>query len=137
MNAILNPDQQGSLTRFNRFMDSLFSSTESWLPPVDVKKTESEIIFEMELPGLGPDDVTVELVGRNLNIYGARKFEKEDKKDNYVRVERSAGSFKRTFLIDEDIEPENVKAKFDNGVLFVTLPLSEIEPVRSINVEVK
>ena len=91
-------------------------------PRIDVSETETELNIEAELPGVDEKDVELILSDGRLTIKGEKKHEKEEKKKDYHLVERSYGSFARTLGLPFDVDPEQVKASFDKGVLRVTVP---------------
>jgi HSP20 family protein len=91
-------------------------------PKLDVSETETEVKVEAELPGVDEKDVEVTLSDGRLTIKGEKKQEKDEKKKDYHLVERSHGSFARTVGLPFEVDPEQVKASFANGVLTVTLP---------------
>jgi HSP20 family protein len=91
-------------------------------PQVDVKETDQEIKVLAELPGLDEKDVEVSLNRDRLTISGEKKQETEDKGENYYRMERSYGAFKRSIPLTTEVEADKVEASFKNGVLTVTLP---------------
>jgi HSP20 family protein len=95
------------------------------MPTVDVKDTQNEFVFVVELPGVNERDIEVEVVGDNLTIRGKREFSSEEKKDDYVRIERNYGSFLRTFALDVPVKPEKVTATFKDGLLTVSVPKAE------------
>lgn len=108
------------------------SERANWYPPVDVVETDNEIKFVMDLPGLSEKDVTVEIQDDRLTLKGERKFAKDEKKDNYVVCERSHGSFVRQFRLDAPVNPNQIRAQFDHGVLNVTLPKIEVTAPKKI-----
>ena len=91
---------------------------------VDVKENESEYVVEAELPGAEKDDITLELRDELLTISVEKKDEIEEENDNYIRRERHFGSMSRSFYVD-NIDGEKVNAKFENGILYITLPKKE------------
>ncbi len=117
------------------FQKGLFGGREGF-PAVNVSETEKEIRVEAELPGLEPGDVEVSLENGALVIRGEKKFEGEEKKENFHRIERSYGSFTRAVPLPAKVESKGVKAKFEKGVLRVTLPKAEPgKPPQKIKVE--
>ncbi|HEX6098721.1 MAG TPA: Hsp20/alpha crystallin family protein [Thermoanaerobaculia bacterium] len=108
-----------------------------WSPTSDVIESKDEIVIKSELPGLDEKNVDIELEGGMLTIKGQRNAEKESEEKGYRRVERSYGSFLRTFVLPPTVEPEKVSATFTNGLLEVHLPKKEGAKPRSIKVEVK
>jgi len=91
-------------------------------PSIDVRETEKELVVEAELPGMDEKDVNVTLSSGVLTLKGEKKSEREEKKDDYHLMERSYGSFQRSFQLADTIDPDKVTATFDKGVLRVTLP---------------
>ncbi len=106
------------------FRKSVFGRQEGF-PAVNVSETEKEIRVEAELPGLDAKDVDVSLEGAALIIKGEKKFEGEEKKDNFHRIERSYGTFTRAVPLPGKVNPKGIAAKFEKGVLHVTLPKAE------------
>jgi len=108
-----------------------------WIPPVDIKETENELIVKADIPDLEMKDIDVHMENGNLTIRGERKFEAEKEEGGWHRVERSYGTFERVFTLPETVDPEHVKADYKNGTLTVTLPKKEVAKPRQIKVEVK
>lgn len=94
-------------------------------PHIDVSETDKEVRICAELPGVKEDDVDVTLNDDVLTIRGEKKFERKDEKENYHFMERSYGSFQRSLRIPYRVNPDEVKADFENGVLTVSLPKSQ------------
>lgn len=111
------------------------SPSAGWLPSVDVKETEKEFVLSVELPGVNPKDVSVEVKDGTLTISGEKKFESEEKKDRYHRVERCYGSFSRSFTLSEKVDETKIGATNKDGVLTLTLPKKE--EVRPRKIEIK
>src|SRR5689334_18567685 len=130
------PERLHSFERFSKMMEDVFGGTnEVWTPVVDVKETPGEIVFVAELPGMQMKDVEVEFNGDILTIRGTREFHQEDNKEDYVRLERSYGTFLRSFTIDGSVKPEAIHASFQNGLLTVTLPKAANRPSRKIPIK--
>lgn len=91
-------------------------------PRLDVTETDQEVKITAELPGLEEKDIDVSLSHDTLTISGEKKNEKEDKSENYYRLERSYGSFQRAIALPAEVDGDKVKATFKNGVLQITLP---------------
>src|SRR5919198_1184765 len=106
----------------------------AWTPNVDIYENKDEIILEAELPGMNREDFELTIENNVLTLRGERRFEKKDDSDNYHRVERSYGSFTRSFTLPQTVSPENVTAEYNNGVLRVTLPKREETKARRIQV---
>jgi HSP20 family protein len=107
-----------------------------WLPAMDLVETEDHFVLKADLPGLSESDVNVEVEDNVLTLSGERKAEHEDKREGYVRVERSFGSFRRSLTLPEGIDPEAVQASFDNGVLEVRIPKPEERKPRKVAIQV-
>jgi HSP20 family protein len=107
-----------------------------WTPSVDISETEGEYQIKAEIPDVKKEDVKVTLEDGVLTIQGERKYEKEEKGKKYHRIERSYGSFVRTFSLPDVIDEEKVKAEFKDGVLNLHLPKSEKAKPKAIDVKV-
>jgi len=107
-----------------------------WTPSVDISETEGEYQIKAEIPDVKKEDVKVTLEDGVLTIQGERKHEKEEKGKKYHRIERSYGSFVRTFSLPDVIDEEKVKAEFKEGVLNLSLPKSEKAKPKAIDVKV-
>jgi HSP20 family protein len=116
-------DRFRSFENFNKMMDDVFANwSANWAPMVDVKETEKELQFVFELPGINEKDVNVELRDKVLTVSGKREFAEEEKKEDFVRIERSYGAFQRAFTLDTAVKPDQIKAMFKDGLLTVTVP---------------
>lgn len=123
------------------FMTSLprsFSQEEmasgGWSPSVDIYESENEIVLEAELPGMRREDFEVSIENNVITLKGERRFEKKEEGDNYHRVERSYGSFTRSFSLPRTVSAEETSADFKNGILRVSLPKREEAKARRIEV---
>jgi HSP20 family protein len=96
-------------------------TTTTFAPPVDVYEDEHNITLKIEVPGIDEKDIDVRIENNTLTVHGERKFEKEEKEENYRRVERQYGSFTRSFTLPTTVDPEKVQADYDKGVLNVKL----------------
>ena len=108
---------------FNDDMLSKFNSSGSF--KTDIKETPEEYIVHAELPGVKKEDIKIDYNNNYLTISATRNNESEEKKDNYIRRERSYGSVSRGFYIS-NVNKDSIKAKFDNGVLNIELPKKEL-----------
>jgi HSP20 family protein len=104
----------------------------SWVPAVDVQETQEAYKLYAELPGLKKEDIQITLEHNVLRLSGERKFERDVKKESFQRIERTFGSFTRSFALPTQVNPEGVQATFDNGVLTVTVPKKEEAKPRTI-----
>lgn len=109
----------------------------NWSPTCDVVETKDDIVIKAELPGINEKDVNVEIEGGVLTLKGERKTETETKENDYRRVERSYGSFLRSFTLPPNVAADKIFASFANGLLEVHLPKSESAKPRLIKVDVK
>jgi HSP20 family protein len=98
------------------------SALTAWAPPVDIYETENELVLKADLPDLNEKDLDIRIENNMLTIQGERKFEETVNKDNYLRVERSFGSFTRSFSLPNTVDTEGIHAEYRNGVLTVQLP---------------
>lgn len=112
-------------------------TTSEWAPAVDITEDEKEFLIKAELPEVKKDDIKVSVEDGVLTISGERKFEKEEKNKRYHRVERSYGSFLRSFTLPEDVSPDKVKADFKDGLLTLHLPKSARTPSKAMQVAVE
>jgi HSP20 family protein len=102
------------------------SNVDSFSPRIDITDKEGNIHVEAEIPGVNKKDLKITLQDNILTIEGEKKKEEEKEEKNYYRTERVYGSFKRSFTLPVEVNPDNVKAKFDNGIL--AIELERIEP---------
>ena len=107
----------------------------AWNPSVDIFENKDQIVLEAELPGIKAEDVNISIENNILTIHGERKFEKKDEGDNFHRVERSYGSFTRSFTLPPTVSSENANAEFENGVLRLTLAKREEAKPRRIEIK--
>jgi HSP20 family protein len=107
-----------------------------WTPSADISETDTAYLIKAEIPGVNKEDVKVTLENGMLTIQGERKMEKEEKGKKYHRIERSYGSFMRSFRVPDDADESAVKAEFKDGVLNVTLNKSAKAKPKAINVSV-
>jgi HSP20 family protein len=114
---------------------TVFGREGKFLPEANIVETEKAIEVAVELPGLKPEEVKVEMKDKALLITGEKKEEKEEKGKTFHRIERRAGAFRRTFPMPVEVVEEKVEARFANGVLKVTLPKAEHAAARHIEVK--
>jgi len=108
----------------------------SWTPAVDIAEHDDEYKVKVELPGVNKEDVKITLESNILTIRGEKKQEKETKKENYHRVERSYGSF-RSFTLPTTVKSDKIDAVYKDGILSVSLPKAEEAKPKQIEVKVK
>ena len=105
-----------------------------FLPAVDIRETPEQLTIVAELPGLDKKDVAITIENQVLTIAGERSFEKETKDEICHRIERSYGSFSRSFTLPTNLKTDKVEAKFDNGVLTVLVPKAEETKPRKVTI---
>jgi HSP20 family protein len=127
------PGMRNLQDTFNRLFEP---SLRPWTPAVDIVETENEMLLKMDVPGTELKDIDIRLENDTLTIKGERKFEHEAQGKGYHRIERSYGTFARSFTLPNTLDTENVRADFKNGVLTVTLPKKDVAKPRSIKVEI-
>src|SRR6266700_4732461 len=111
-------------------------TTTNFAPPVDVYEDEHSITLKIEVPGIDEKDIDVRIENNTLTVHGERKFEKEEKEENFRRVERQYGSFTRSFTLPNTVDNENVSANYDKGVLKISLPKKAEAKPKQIKVNV-
>ncbi len=109
----------------------------NWIPPVDIYETTDEIILKAELPEVKKDEVEINVDNNILTLTGKREFEKETEKENFHRIERSYGGFKRSFNLPATIDQEKIDADFKNGILKITMRKKEESKPRQIEIKSK
>src|SRR3954470_1864571 len=108
----------------------------SFVPPVDVYEDEHNLVLKLEIPGLNDEDINVSVENNTLTVQGERKFEKEEKEENYRRIERQYGSFTRSFSLPPTVNPESVQANYEKGVLKIKLEKKAEAKPKQIKVNV-
>lgn len=108
-----------------------------WLPPVDIYETKDKMVIEAEVPGVNKDDLKIEYSDGILTIRGERKLEREVKEEDYHRLERSYGSFQRSFTLPSTLDVEKISATYKDGVLRIEIPKQEKAKPKEIKIEVK
>ena len=123
---------------FNRLFDTLFqpvnTNAQRWAPPMDLVEAEDHFVLKADLPGLGDDDVTIEVQDGTLTISGERKSEHEKREKGWYRLERSFGRFSRSLTLPEGVDADKIQASFDKGVLEVRIPKPEERKPRRISI---
>jgi HSP20 family protein len=135
---------QDRIDRMNRLFRESYRSegpeealtTTSFAPPVDIYEDEHNITLKMEVPGIDEKDIDARIENNTLTIRGERKFEKDEKEENFRRVERQYGSFTRSFTLPSSVETENVQANYDKGVLEIRLAKKAEAKPKQIKVKV-
>ena len=141
-------DPIGELSSIHERMNRLFGEAfgparaqeegwiRSWEPAVDIYETDDAIVVKAEVPGVEREQVHVEVKDGILTLRGERKFERDVKEESYHRVERSYGTFLRSFSLPVSVDQDQVKATFRDGVLEVELPKKEQAKPKQIQVNI-
>ena len=108
----------------------------TWAPPVDIYETADTIVVNAEVPGIPQEAIDIQVADGVLTIKGERKFENEQKNENFHRVERSYGSFIRSFSVPPTVDVERISATYDHGVLRLELPKKEERKPRKVEVRI-
>jgi HSP20 family protein len=130
--------------RMNRFVRESYSpegpeealTTTSFAPPVDIYEDEHNITVKMEVPGIDEKDIDVRIDNNTLSVHGERMMEKEEKEENFRRVERQYGSFTRSFTLPSSVDSGQVSAHYDKGVLKINLAKKAEAKPKQIKVNV-
>ena len=108
----------------------------SFIPPVDVYEDAHQLVLKLEVPGIKQEDLDVQVENQTLTVKGERKFEKNEKEENFHRIERRYGSFVRSFTLPQSVDAGSVKANYDNGVLTVSFAKKEAAKPKQVKVEI-
>jgi HSP20 family protein len=111
-------------------------TTAAFVPPVDIYEDEHKIVLKLEVPGMKESDLDIQLENNVLTVKGERKFEKEEKEENFHRIERRYGSFFRSFTVPNTVNPEGVKASYEAGVLRLELEKRPEAKPKQIKVQI-
>ena len=119
--------------RISPFQDRDFMS----FPKVDIKENKKEVLVSAELPGMEVDDIDISLNDNVLTLRGEKKQESKDERENYYHMECSYGSFNRNIVLPGDVESDNVKAEFKNGILKVSMTKKPEDQQKAKRIEIK
>src|SRR2546428_11039629 len=111
-------------------------TTRTFAPAVDVYEDEHNVTLKIEVPGIDEKDIDVRIENNTLTVHGERNFEKEEKEENYRRIERQYGSFTRSFTLPSTVDPNNFQAHYEKGVLKIKLAKKAEAKPKQINVNV-
>ena len=129
-------------SQLNRLFSDFFGRTSQeqnltpWVPAVDILENEHELVVKADLPDIKPEELDIRVENNILTIRGERKFEKKSEEKNYLRVERSYGSFARSFSLASTVNTEAIKADYKDGVLALSIPKREEAKPKQIKVSV-
>jgi len=135
---------QDRINRMNRLFQESYRpevpeealTTTSYAPPVDIYEDEHNITLKLEVPGIDEKDIDVRIENTTLTVRGERKIEKEEKEENFRRVERQYGEFTRSFTLPSSVDLAQVSARYDKGVLRINLPKNAEAKPKQIKVTV-
>ncbi len=127
-NRLLNGAQ------FTPALPSEDSSISSWKPNADIFDQDDKIIIRADLPGVDKKDIHIDLKDNVLTLEGERSHEEEVNEDNYYRKERVHGKFLRSFMLHEGMDPDKIKAEYNDGVLNIEIPKPEEKKPKKISV---
>jgi HSP20 family protein len=136
--------QQDRMNRMNRLFRESYSAegpeealtTTSFAPPVDIYEDEHNITLKLEVPGIDEKDIDVRIENTTLTVHGERKIEKDEKEENFRRVERQYGEFTRSFTLPSSVDPGQVTADYAKGVLKINLAKKAEAKPKQIKVNV-
>jgi HSP20 family protein len=139
--AELNTIQNEMNRLFNNLFDAPTGGSGSgtqarrWIPAMDLVETTDHYVLRADLPGLGDEDVNVQLEDSVLTISGERKTEQHTEPEGYYRLERAFGGFSRSLTLPDGIDPDSIQAHFDRGVLEITIPKPEQKKARQVQIK--
>lgn len=119
------------------FMRRPVLAEEQIFPSVDIYEEGNDLVVKAEVPGIRKEDIDVRITEDTITISGEKKKEEKVERKDYYRIERSYGSFSRSFALPQDLEVDKAKAKFENGVLEVRIPKSEKAKKKEIKISVE
>ena len=111
-------------------------SAGNFIPPVDIYEDANRLVLKLEVPGIPQEDLQIDLQNQTLTVKGERKFVNEEKEENFHRIERRYGGFIRSFTLPSTIETESAQARYENGVIAITLPKKEAAKPKQVKIEI-
>jgi HSP20 family protein len=108
----------------------------NFMPAVDIYEDEQKLVLKLEVPGIKQEDLDVRVENQTLSVRGERKFESEEKEENFHRIERRFGTFARTFTLPVSIDTASIGAKYENGVLAIQLAKKEAAKPKQVKIEI-
>jgi len=109
-------------------------SRTTWNPLVDIYDNEKAVVIKAELPGVGKEDISIDVSDRVLTLKGERSYDGDMKQERYCRRERTFGEFCRSFTLPADIDPDKIKAEYKDGILRIEIPKPEEQKPKHITV---
>jgi HSP20 family protein len=138
--SITHTDPLSNLRMFEDAFSRLLSEPRTgrpWSPAVDIYESENELVLKADVPDVDLNDIDVRVENQTLTISGERRFEQDQNAKGYHRIERSYGSFTRSFAVPATVDTEKVSAEYKNGVLTISLPKKEAAKPRQVKIEAK
>ncbi len=128
--------------KMNRLFDDTFTSRGdeqgllqgTWAPSVDIYENENELVLTAEVPGIEDKDIEIKIEDNTLTLKGERTLDKETKEENFHRIERSYGSFYRSFALPHNVDLEKIRAEHQHGVLKITMPKRQDAKSRKVTI---
>lgn len=139
MRGLVRYERPADLINWDGLLDSFFADTPVWqsrTPAVDVRESDDGYQMEAELPGLTEKDIELKVEDNILTLSSKKEEAREDQKNGYLIRERCRSEFARTFVLPKDVDRENIKAEFKNGLLHVSIPKAPEAKPRRIDVKV-
>ena len=144
MATVTRWDPMAQIAQLQREIDRMFegrpaagTAAAPWLPPTDIEQTDESVVYKLDLPGMKPEDITIQVHAGALTVTGSRKQETEEKHEGYFARERISGQFARTYSLPKDTGQEDIGAEFKDGVLIITVPRKEEAKPRTIEIAAK
>jgi len=119
---------------FKPFFGHTENEMKAWHPMVDIFEEKDQIIVKADLPGVKKENISINVDNRILTLKGERSYDDEVKEDNFVRRERSFGSFQRSFTLPADISTDDIKAEFKEGILKIEIPMPQEKKAKQIEI---
>ena len=131
LNSIFN-----DFTSSNGDMQNESLSAGNFIPPVDIYEDTNRLVLKLEVPGIPQEDLQINLENQTLTVKGERRLVKDEKEENFHRIERRYGSFVRGFTLPATIETDSAQANYENGVLSITLQKKEAAKPKQLKIEI-
>lgn len=133
------PNRDLMSKNFSDIMDEFFNDVvntnrDSFVPGIDISETDNQFLISAELPGMNKEDIDISLDNGRLSISGERKFEKEEEGKTFHRVETRYGSFNRSFQLPDNVDEESINAKYESGLLNITIDKAEDKVKKKIEI---
>lgn len=122
---------------FSRYETGVFDNYSGWLPSVDMKVVDGNVVIEADLPGMKREDIDVSVSSDSVWITGKLQKESKSEDEKFIRCERRWGKFQRVLSLPVEVDPEKSNAKLENGVLRIEIPSVEMDKTRSVKVDIQ